>query len=271
MRGLLRQRFGIQSFRKLWRPRGEAIRASPDHFETRRALSLRYIKGAGLEIGALHLPLPVAPDVHVRYVDRVPREESVRQFPELEASHIVTPSIIEDGLSLASIRPSSQDFIIANHVLEHSSNPFHALTSWSRVLRPDGIVFAGVPIADRCFDKGRPVTPIQHIREDYALSHIGDQEEANRRNRRHYQEWITMSVVNISKERGQHYEAPVGAGLEKELDTLVAAAPEIHFHTFAVDSFAELLRVFTSEIDRSMKVETVVDNDVEVIGLLRKE
>ncbi|MCP6623602.1 class I SAM-dependent methyltransferase, partial [Klebsiella pneumoniae] len=78
------------------------------------------------------------------------REENIRKFPELDAASIVPTDYLEDGFTLASIPDCSQDFVIANHVLEHASNPLQVLSNWARVLRPGGTLFITVPIGSRC-------------------------------------------------------------------------------------------------------------------------
>lgn len=241
-----------------------------DAHEGREMVSLRYIRGKGLEIGALHCPLPVPGNVKVRYIDRVMRDESVRKFPELDASKIVNPNVIDDGFTLSSIHERSQDFVIANHVLEHSPNPIQTLITWSKVLGSRGLLFLSVPIVDRCFDKGRSLTPTQHLFDDYYLCQKNDREQFDLKNRNHYLEWITISVPNISKERGQDYTIPSDNSLEEKLDRLVAEEGEIHFHTFTVDSFKDFLSTFISEIDQTFRIEAIVENYFEVIGVMRK-
>jgi ubiquinone/menaquinone biosynthesis C-methylase UbiE len=52
--------------------------------------------------------------------------------------NIRAPDIITDIQSITGIDDSSQDFIIANHVLEHLEDPLRALASIARVLRGGG-------------------------------------------------------------------------------------------------------------------------------------
>jgi SAM-dependent methyltransferase len=63
----------------------------------------------------------------------------------------------------------SYDFVLASHVLEHSANPLKALKEWSRVLRRGGALFIAVPNRHFTFDHRRPVTPIEHLLEDYEV------------------------------------------------------------------------------------------------------
>ena len=58
----------------------------------------------------------------------------------------------------------SQDFIIANHLLEHVADPIGALEEWYRLLRPDGILFLALPDKRVTFDKDRPRTTLDHVR-----------------------------------------------------------------------------------------------------------
>ena len=117
----------------------------------------------------MHRPLAVPPGVRVRYVDYLTREEKLRKFPELDPRTLVTPDIIDDCFVLARVPAASQQFVAANHVLEHASNPLGTLRNWWRVLKPGGVLFMAVPIRDRSFDHGRALTALAHVIDDDAL------------------------------------------------------------------------------------------------------
>lgn len=237
----------------------------------RKWLSFRYIKrGCGLEIGALHLPLPVAEGVVVKYVDRVERDGSIAKFPELDSSKIVKPDYIEDGFVLSSFPDSSQDFLIANHVLEHASNPIQVLLNWSRVLKPKGFLFVTVPIAEQCFDRGRAITTLQHFIDDFNLCNRREMDRFHERNRAHYVEWVNVSLPNILREQGVDYTRPSAAEIQRQIDEMLANLEEIHFHTFTAASFKELMSFLTSGIDRTMKVQRISVTE-EVAAMLRKK
>lgn len=89
--------------------------------DTRKQLSAVFLKGFGLEIGALHNPLWVSAGVSVKYVDRANEHELQKHY--FETDNITKPDIIDDGETLLTLPNASQDFIIANHVLEHCENP----------------------------------------------------------------------------------------------------------------------------------------------------
>jgi len=137
------------------RPRGEG-----------RAHYLGLLHGAGIEIGALQNPVH-APHLKVRYVDRLPVAQLLEQYPELRGKPIVAPDILDDAEALTMIPAASQDFVIANHVIEHMANPVRALLSWASVLKVRGRMFLAVPDKRYTFDRARPYTELAHVFEDF--------------------------------------------------------------------------------------------------------
>ena len=230
----------------------------------RRKYSYRYLRGEGLEIGAMHLPLPVPPSARVRYVDRATRAENLRTFPSLDPSKVIDPDIIEDGFALASVPDSSQDFLIACHVLEHSSNPVLALENWWRVLRPNGALFLVVPLRDHCFDRGRVLTTVSHLIDDYDLVKRGDDRTFAARNLEHYVEWTTISEPNLPDSPKTHTDA------HQRARELAVEKSEIHFHTFSIDSFRELLQAFGRRPETPATLVDLAALSSEVLGVLLK-
>lgn len=240
-------------------------------FDKRERLSRRWLNGTGLEIGALHRPLKVPENVTVRYVDYVTREHSIEKFPKLPAKDIVPVAIIDDGFELSSIEDESYDFVVANHVLEHSPNPIQVLANWVRVLRPDGILFITIPIAERCFDKGRHLTTIDHLKDDYQLYLSNAEDELLERNREHLREWINISERAIREERDPNYRHPTSAEIDKRIKNEDMAACEMHYHTFSRESYLELLTYFATDMTTSVTVEEVMQNASEIISILRRK
>ena len=93
----------------------------------RRQLARRFLRGDGLEIGALNLPLWMPRGARVRYVDRKPLEGLRAEYPEWAAWDIVAPDVVADGETLAGIPDASADFVVANHFLEHTEDPIGTL------------------------------------------------------------------------------------------------------------------------------------------------
>src|SRR5215211_7277268 len=125
----------------------------------REQLAYIYVRGEGLELGALNNPLPVSSQAHVKYVDFATAEAIAEQFP----GHAVkTPDIVDDAVTLNTIEDCSHDFVIACHILEHLEDPIGALKTWFRVLKPGGVLFMSIPDRRFTFDFYREVTPLAH-------------------------------------------------------------------------------------------------------------
>ena len=138
-----------------------------------RAELVRYLAGEGVELGALNYPLDVSANPRVRrvrYVDRYPKDELLRLFPELAG---VRDAIVETDIrcdlihGLGPIEDRSQDFVIACHLIEHVPDPIHFVNECWRVLREGGLLFLAAP--DRRFstDRARPVTLLEHLIDDH--------------------------------------------------------------------------------------------------------
>jgi GT2 family glycosyltransferase/2-polyprenyl-3-methyl-5-hydroxy-6-metoxy-1,4-benzoquinol methylase len=133
----------------------------------RLELANRFLKGDGIEIGALHNPLQVPEAARVRYVDRLSIADLRKHYPELAALNVVDPSIIASGENLEPVATGSQNFVVCNHVLEHMRDPLRALDEWVRVLAPGGVLYVSIPNRNNPHDRLRPVTSLEHILEDH--------------------------------------------------------------------------------------------------------
>lgn len=237
----------------------------------RKSLARAYLRGEGLEIGALAHPLQVKPGVKVRYVDKLTRAEALQVLPDLDARKVVEPDLIEDGFQLASVEDSSQDFIIANHVLEHTPNPVGALVQWSRVLRSNGILYLSVPLAAMCFDAGRPITPIQHFFEDHDIYDRNDQEAIQLKNKAHFIEWVTISEPNIFAGQRKVFSIPSREEIDRRFtQERVTMFNELHFHSFSKESFRAFLVEFSRQVNPRIGLVRLENNFTEVIAILRK-
>jgi len=234
----------------------------------RDCVAARHLRGEGLEIGAQAAPLRLPSAARARYVDTRTREETLRDHPELDAAKVVSPDWVADGTTLAPVGDASQDFLIANHVLEHTPDPIGTLRNWLRVLRRSGILYCAVPIAELTFDRGRGLTSLGHMIEDFEVIRRDGAAALAERNRPHYDEWMRISNQTILRERGLS-ELPVDE-IPAHVDWMVGARLEIHFHTFSAASFAALLRHVGATADRRASVLTVVRNGGEAIAITRR-
>lgn len=236
--------------------------------ETRRRLALRHLPagGHGLEIGALHCPLPLPPGTQARYVDQH-TAQTLRQLRADAGEAIVTPDLLADGFSLGCIAEASQDFVVANHVLEHASDALGTLEHWLRVLRPGGVLFVAVPIGERCFDRGRAVTPPEHFLDDRRLTAAGDSAAMRERNRAHVEEHLAIAAPAMARAQGASWSPPQEAAREREIARLLGAdSSQIHHHVFTQDSLAALLGLLGDRV----RIERVARSSVEIVGIVRK-
>jgi SAM-dependent methyltransferase len=219
---------------------------------TRRRLSNRYLRGDGIEIGALHMPLRVPRSSRVRYVDRMTVPDLRAHYPELRRCNLVTPHIIDDGERLTTVPDASADFLIANHFIEHCQDPIGTLKSHVRVLRPGGILYMAVPDKRLTFDRDREITPIAHVVRDHL-------------------EGPAWSYRMHCKEWARHVDGAVGADVAARADQIMAEDYSIHFHVWTPDAFLELLVHARTELGLPIELEVLERNGHEFIVILRRE
>jgi SAM-dependent methyltransferase len=217
----------------------------------RRAIANRYLRGNGLEIGALHNPLRVPSSARVRYVDRLTVPELERQYPELRREKLVAVDIVDDGEHLTTVPDASQDFVIANHFLEHCQDPLGALESMLRVLRPGGVLYLAVPDRRFNFDADRPVTPLEHVLEDHRAGPAGSRRD-------HYEEWARL-VDRVDDEQ-----------IESHVARLLDEDYSIHFHVWEHSDVVDLLQLARHEMGLEFDLEHSTRNWRENVFVLRK-
>jgi SAM-dependent methyltransferase len=218
----------------------------------RAAIADKYLKGDGIEIGALHSPLKVPPSASVKYVDRMTVSDLRKQYPELNDLELVDTDIIDDGERLDSVRDSTQDFVIANHFIEHCQNPLMALSNMLRVLREDGLLYLAVPDKRFTFDIDRPVTPLDHILRDF-------EEGGDWSRRQHFEEWARF--VNKMEDVAE---------VEKRADELIGIDYSIHFHAWTQLEMFEFVLALNRKLGLRFDVEAFFKNGEECIFILRK-
>ncbi len=239
---------------------------------TRRWLALRYLPtgSCGVEIGALHYPLPLPRGARARYID-INMPETLKTLRSDAGGEIVRPDILADGFSLSCVARESQDFVIANHILEHTTDALGTLNNWLVALRPGGILFIAVPRAHRCFDCGRAITSTDHFQEDYHLSLAGDLTAMRERNRAHIEEHLTVSAPALAEIQGVPWIPPEGKERERLIERLHGeGSGHIHHHVFTQDSFSALLDLLNRLSNGSVRIESVARSRVEIIGIVRK-
>lgn len=210
-----------------------------------------FLCGTGIEIGALHNPLPLPAKAKVKYVDRFSATDLRIQYPELNDLPLIDPDLIDDGEKLESVGAASQDFIVASHFLEHCENPAGALQSFSRVLRPQGILFLVVPDKRFTFDRGRQSTPLEHILRDYNEGPAWSRTE-------HFREYAAL------------VDGVPGEAVELRAKYLMDLNYSIHFHVWTKCEVLALLCELNRQLGLGYELRLFLDNGPEGIYVLAK-
>ncbi|MFT3880378.1 MAG: methyltransferase domain-containing protein [Gemmatales bacterium] len=223
----------------------------------RERFSRDFLTGSGLEIGALYNPVFVKPGVEVKYVDweaGPSLREQLRPIEHLANVPIVEVDIVEHGETLASIHSESQDFIIANHFLEHVQDPIGTIKRHLQLLRPGGILFYGLPDKRFTFDRERPVTTLEH--------HFRDHEEGP-----------AWSLMEHMIEYVALVENKTGIEGEQRIKDLLALPRlGIHFHVWTIHEMTELFTEMRKRYNMPYVIEAIMCNQpmIESICILRK-
>ncbi len=223
-------------------------------FDARREFAERFLAGHGLEIGALHLPLATPARAHVSYVDRMPVERLRSEYPELETWDLTPVDVIDNGELLSTVAEESQDFIVANHFLEHCEDPIRTIETHLGKLKPGGVLFYAVPDKRYTFDHRRPLTPLEHMVEDH-------EQGPERSRREHYYEWTRLVIV----EGGETEEETTARSEELE-----EAGYSIHFHVWTQAEFLKLILHCRERFEEGFDIEAAAHQGIEFVVVLRK-
>lgn len=218
--------------------------------ETRELVAATYLRGNGIEIGALHQPLRVPAAAGVKYVDRMTAADLRRHYEELADFTLVETDIIDDGERLTTFANETQDFVIANHFIEHCQNPILTFQNLLRVVKPGGVLYMAVPDKRFTFDVDRPCTTIEHIMRDFA-------EGPEWSRRQHFEEWTRL--VNKCTD-----EAQVAA----EVKHLMEIDYSIHFHVWTATELLELVTTIRTIV--RFELELLLRNGFETLLIFRK-
>ncbi len=225
---------------------------------TRNMISSAFLTGVGIEVGALHNPLPVHSDVTVRYVDRMDKPSLYEQYPELSQYKLVDVDFVDDGETLLTFTENSQDFIIANHFLEHCEDPISTLKAFFRVLRTGGVVFLALPDKRFTFDKNRQRTCLEHLIRDYL-------EGSGISRFEHFREWTKF----VEPQFGRVYATK--EEIESRAHELMNQNYSIHYHVWEPIDVNDMLRYCADKQGVPLVIEYFLHNDDEMIFILRKK
>lgn len=241
----LRQGRLAAKLRRVWRGRTHPM-------ALREEMAARFLRGQGIEIGALHSPLRLPRGASARYVDRFGVRELRAHYPDLAGLPLVV-DVVDDGETLTAFEPESLDFIVANHFLEHAQNPLGVLSRFLELLRAGGTVFLCVPDKSGTFDRDRPLTPVRHLYHDYQDGGAGSYRE-------HVREFVELV---------QHLRGPEA---DAQVENITRSGYSIHFHVWTQDSFLDTLIDARRDLRLPFEILAAVKNQSvsESIVVLRR-
>lgn len=221
----------------------------------RRAAALQYgLTGRGVEIGALDAPL--RPEgASVTYVDRLKVSDLLLQYPELlpRAGTIVEADVVCDGETLPDFASASQDFVIANHFLEHCPDPLRTLSNHARVVSSGGVLFYALPIKQHCFDHRRENTTFDHLVRDYLEGPSWSEVQ-------HFMEWAEF--VNGLSDPDE---------IDNNARTNMKNKYSIHYHVWDNLSARLFFIEAINYLNLPLRLEHFEENGSETLTILRKQ
>lgn len=217
---------------------------------SRESIAQIYLSGNGIEIGALHCPLPMPRTAHVKYVDLMSVALLRERYPELKSLKLVPVDIEDDGESLGTIQDNTQDFVVANHFIEHCENPVAAFSTMFRVLKQGGVLYLAIPDKRYTFDKDRDVTPLEHVMKD-------SQEGPSWSRTLHFEDFVRHAL-------GIHHETEK----REKIAHLMQTGHRIHYHVWTQTEMLELIMALKKM--HTFEIELFLKKGMETIFILRK-
>lgn len=224
-----------------------------ESLDARKRISFRYLKGEGIEIGALHNPLSTSDHAKVKYVDRLPSAELQKHYSDLNPHQMVKIDLIDNGEILSTIADNSLDFIIANHFLEHCENPIGTIRNHLKKIKTGGVLYYAIPEKTYTFDKECSLTEFDHLIEDDTHGPAISRKD-------HFCEWVTFV------EKTQDHNA-----IDTRVSVLMAMNYSIHYHVWDIRTGFQFLYKINEYLDNPFNVLHFEQNENEIISVLQKK
>lgn len=130
-------------------------------------------RGKGLEIGPSFRPVvPKKKGFDVEICDHATADElrlKYKNKPVSAYNQIEDVDYVWRGGSLVDLigQPARYDYIIASHVIEHTTDLIRFLSDMETLLKPDGVLALAVPDKRYCFDYFRPLSTTGGVIQAY--------------------------------------------------------------------------------------------------------
>ena len=216
------------------------------------------LSGKGIEIGAFGEPAKLPSSCQVSYFDAIDPKTASARFPEIQNSELVPVDILGDvdKRDLRKLTASSQDFVIANHVIEHVACPIAMIEDMFYVLRTGGWIAIAAPDKRYTFDKERPLTSYEHLETEYinGVDEVDDE---------HYLDFLRHVGKHVFEEPGRDIKG----------DIAFARSRREHSHVWDSHTFLEFLMACKKTLVIEFQIEfrsTGEENGIEFFAILRK-
>lgn len=228
-------------------------RSAANTTDMRELLANRFISGKGLEIGALHMPLSLPAGAKVKYVDYMPVSKLRKHYPELKELNLVKVDIVDNGERLTAVEVRSQNFIIANHFLEHCQDPIGTIVRFFEILKPGGILFMAIPDKRYTFDMHRPLTKYKHLLDEHVVYP-----------KKKYLEEHCREVVKFTEQITEKKK------LNARVKELINTNYSIHQHVWTQRELVEFFYETADTFSLDLEIEAMANNIHEVVFVIRK-
>lgn len=198
----------------------ELARVSHADHDLRIQFPIKYLAGLGLEIGALHSPVPLPQGVLADYLDHCDAATLRSRFEVARKHYCVYPILVEGDASVAGLADAQYDFLVANHVLEHCENPIETLRAHLRIVKPGGRLMYALPDMRHTFDRHRALTTFDHLLDDFRNG-------PSRNRREHLVDYFGL------------VDGLEGEALAAAVADYMGNGRDIHFHTWTLVTFHE--------------------------------
>jgi len=242
--------------------------------QVRLLVARSYLRGQGVEIGAFASPLELPEGARVQYVDKYSAQDIEKPFNisgltladfGTDIASIVIPDIVDNGETLAKVGDYSQDFVVANHVLEHFEDPLKGFKNMLRILKHGGILYLSLPEMRHSFDRTRIPTAFEHLLKDYEQNPTWSRGAA-------YQEFAEI-FASHGMDKGlfpRVHGSELETFIEQQAEALEKADFSIHFHAWTMDAMQEMFLKIKTHFNLSFETKLIVQNEDEVIFVFEK-
>lgn len=218
----------------------------------RNFIAHHFIRGNGIEIGAAQLPVKLPPSARVKYVDIFTADELRKAWPkDYTKLDIVEIDVVDDAEKLTKFKANSLDFIIANHFVEHCLDPIGTILNMYKKLRKNGVLYFAIPDKRYTFDKNRPITSYEHLKDEYS-------DTKKTFLRAHTEEFFRLGEVYKGKD------------FDKHVDDTIKSGYRIHYHVWTQAEMTEMFIRVAKDYKLNLEIEVLMKNQHEVIYILRK-